>query len=198
MIIKAIPTRYKGYHFRSMSEARWAVFMDYMGIEWGYEVQGFETPWGPYLPDFCARGECGDVWIEVKGPHPSLEEQFKLAHIVQAVGWKPVDLGFGPTSRFGLMVWGLSNRLSLAPCYPPYDSAEHGGLSEAYEDDEPFYDFCYGNPHPRIPELDKPYGGWLELLLGCGLVNRRVRASKVQKAVYTARSARFDRGQTPT
>jgi hypothetical protein len=33
--IVAIPTRYKGYHFRSRLEARWAVFFDALGIKWG-------------------------------------------------------------------------------------------------------------------------------------------------------------------
>lgn len=36
--IKPIQTRYKGYHFRSRLEARWAVFFDALGIAWKYEV----------------------------------------------------------------------------------------------------------------------------------------------------------------
>jgi hypothetical protein len=35
-----IPTRYKGYHFRSRLEARWAVFFDALGLRWQYEVEG--------------------------------------------------------------------------------------------------------------------------------------------------------------
>lgn len=52
--IKAIPTRYKGYHFRSRLEARWAVFFNVIGAKWEYEVEGYENGSGVrYLPDFC-------------------------------------------------------------------------------------------------------------------------------------------------
>ena len=40
--IKAIETMYKGYHFRSRLEARWAVFFDTLGIPWKYENEGYE------------------------------------------------------------------------------------------------------------------------------------------------------------
>ena len=66
MSIKAINTRYKGCHFRSRLEARWAVFFDYVGVKWLYEPQGFTLPSGDnYLPDFYLPDI--DVWIEVKG-----------------------------------------------------------------------------------------------------------------------------------
>lgn len=50
--ICAIETTYKGYRFRSRLEARWAVFFDALEIPWEYEVQGYSTPLGNYLPDF--------------------------------------------------------------------------------------------------------------------------------------------------
>ena len=51
--MKAIETIYKGYRFRSRLEARWAVFFDALGIDWQYEVEGFELDNGEwYLPDF--------------------------------------------------------------------------------------------------------------------------------------------------
>lgn len=51
--IKPIQTRYKGYHFRSRLEARWAVLFDALGIEWEYEPEGFDLgDLGYYLPDF--------------------------------------------------------------------------------------------------------------------------------------------------
>lgn len=73
--IKAIQTRYKGYHFRSRLEARWAVFFEVLGVKWEYEPQGFELPDGTrYLPDFRVvfRDETV-VWYEVKpsGDPPS-------------------------------------------------------------------------------------------------------------------------------
>lgn len=47
-----IPTRYKGYHFRSRLEARWAVFFDRLALGWEYEPQGYVLDGTPYLPDF--------------------------------------------------------------------------------------------------------------------------------------------------
>lgn len=53
MDIKPIQTHYNGFRFRSRLEARWAVFFDAAGIEYDYEVEGFESEEGKrYLPDF--------------------------------------------------------------------------------------------------------------------------------------------------
>jgi hypothetical protein len=53
--IRPIPTRYKGCHFRSRLEARWAVLLDALGARWEYETEGYETPYGLYLPDFIVH-----------------------------------------------------------------------------------------------------------------------------------------------
>lgn len=53
MSIQPIQTYYNGYHFRSRTEARWAVFFDAMGIRYEYEVEGYTLSDGTrYLPDF--------------------------------------------------------------------------------------------------------------------------------------------------
>jgi hypothetical protein len=41
-MVRPIETEYKGFRFRGRLEARWAVFFDAAGIEWQYEVEGFE------------------------------------------------------------------------------------------------------------------------------------------------------------
>jgi len=51
-VIKAIETRYAGYHFRSRLEARWAVFFDSLKIKYRYEPEGFKFDGECYLPDF--------------------------------------------------------------------------------------------------------------------------------------------------
>ena len=51
-MVKAIETRWRGWRFRSRLEARWAVFLDRLNLQWEFEPQGFMTPLGPYLPDF--------------------------------------------------------------------------------------------------------------------------------------------------
>lgn len=90
--IKAIETFYKGYHFRSRLEARWAVFFDTLGISWKYEVEGFEVEINAYeseaenrpslkkrryLPDFFLPTHSGTgVYVEVKGNKNALKENW--------------------------------------------------------------------------------------------------------------------------
>lgn len=62
--MRAIETHYAGCRFRSRLEARWAVFFDTLGVEWQYELEGFETDAGPYLPDFWLPEF--HKWVEVK------------------------------------------------------------------------------------------------------------------------------------
>lgn len=70
--LRAIETRYAGYHFRSRLEARWAVFFDALGIRWEYEPQGYEFPNGRrYLPDFLLT-DCG-TFIEVRGDNARVD-----------------------------------------------------------------------------------------------------------------------------
>jgi hypothetical protein len=65
-VIKAIETIYKGYRFRSRTEARWAVYFDEYGTKWQYEVQGFQLPSGWYLPDFYVGVLAGEIFVEIK------------------------------------------------------------------------------------------------------------------------------------
>lgn len=67
--IKAIETKYKGCAFRSRLEARYAVLFDALGIKWEYEPEGFVLEDGTwYLPDFWLPKFNGPegLWVEVK------------------------------------------------------------------------------------------------------------------------------------
>lgn len=65
-----IPTKYKGYTFRSRLEARWAVYFDLIGITWEYEPEGYKLRNGVwYLPDFYLHQL--DTFVEIK-PMPVL------------------------------------------------------------------------------------------------------------------------------
>ncbi len=83
--MKAIPTKFDGYQFRSRTEARWHMFFTKSRLSTEYEigthrVTGPSSPWGYYDPDFIAYGipiatyrnaiasryTIEDVWIEVK------------------------------------------------------------------------------------------------------------------------------------
>lgn len=89
-MIKAIETRYKGYRFRSRLEARWAVWLDALGIRWQYETEGFDLGDGiRYLPDFWLQSidnrpwikgmpPFAGYWLEIKPVPMSEEEEKKL------------------------------------------------------------------------------------------------------------------------
>lgn len=90
---KAIETRYAGHRFRSRLEARWAVFMDTLGVKYEYEPQGFELTIDPYfdgprtvryLPDFWLPDL--QAYMEVKGPEPSTEERCKAEALAMGTG----------------------------------------------------------------------------------------------------------------
>jgi hypothetical protein len=91
-MIKAIETKYNGYHFRSRLEARWAVFFDSLNEPWEYEVEGFELESGRYLPDFwLPRLGC---WLEIKGQSPTKHEQ-QLCYELAWATEKPVAIAWG-------------------------------------------------------------------------------------------------------
>ena len=63
MTIKPIETLYRGHYFRSKAEARFAVFLDCLGVKWEYEPQGFDLGNGlKYLPDFKIYNV--EIWDE--------------------------------------------------------------------------------------------------------------------------------------
>ena len=62
--IKAIQTEYNGFLFRSRTEARWAVFFDAIGINYRYELEGYDLSESGYLPDFYLPDY--KVWVEIK------------------------------------------------------------------------------------------------------------------------------------
>ena len=77
-MIMPLETFYHGVYFRSKTEARFAVFLDCLGIKWEYEPQGFDLGNGlKYLPDFKIYNVStyhGNgfitydyMWVEVKG-----------------------------------------------------------------------------------------------------------------------------------
>jgi hypothetical protein len=71
-MIQPIQTFFDGYHFRSRTEARFAVMWRALGWPYQFEMQGFALKRGPFLPDFYLD-DCA-VFFEVKGIMPSDQE----------------------------------------------------------------------------------------------------------------------------
>ncbi len=95
--IKAIETSYKGYRFRSRLEARWAVFLDTLGVKWEYEKEGYdlgEAGW--YLPDFWLP-ELG-AFLEIKPNADTSTENFNKFSALCSVAPIIVSTG-GPNDQ---------------------------------------------------------------------------------------------------
>lgn len=82
MVLKAIETHYSGYHFRSRTEARWAVYFDTLKIKYEYEKEGYDLgKLGWYLPDFWLPQV--NMFAEVKGKKFTKKEYEKCLELVK-------------------------------------------------------------------------------------------------------------------
>jgi hypothetical protein len=88
-MIKPIETVYKGYRFRSRTEARWAIFFDWREVAWEYEREGYDLGGTYYLPDFWLSTI--NMWAEVKPDEFTPEERRKCELLCCHTG-KPVLL----------------------------------------------------------------------------------------------------------
>jgi len=97
-VMKAIPTEYNGYTFRSRLEARWAVFFDALSIEYEYENEGYDLDGVRYLPDFWLPRL--DLWVEVKGERlkSGSDDEEKIKRLVYDSGI-PARLGYDESMR---------------------------------------------------------------------------------------------------
>src|SRR5260221_6233304 len=113
MMIKPIETRYKGYRFRSRLEARWAIFLDAIGINYRYEYDSYCLDGICYLPDFklCPKW-CGIGWIEIKPGWPTIKECDKAIRLC---------LGMKKLVCFLIddVWWDAHSALIYIPLYPP-------------------------------------------------------------------------------
>ncbi|NBU45782.1 MAG: hypothetical protein EBS37_17235 [Betaproteobacteria bacterium] len=83
--IAPLATRYNGVLFKSMLEARWAMYFDLVRVEWRYEDEGYRLPSGPYLPDFWLPDL--DMHAEVKPDKGfSLQEITKCHDLFEMTG----------------------------------------------------------------------------------------------------------------
>lgn len=101
----AMEALYSGKVFRSRLEARWAILMDLLEINWDYEPSHYQV--GPhlwYLPDFYLPEH--ETWLEVKGA--AFMDAGSMAKVLASVaGPMPVPLREAPyTASRRLMLGG--------------------------------------------------------------------------------------------
>lgn len=161
--MKAIETYYKGYHFRSRLEARWAKYFDVMGFEYLYEHEGFDLDSaGYYLPDFYLPHV--DMWAEVKPKEFTTEEYEKLKGLALF------------TQRPALMLVGVPDRKA----YEALHACTHNK-----ETDIVTYEYILSNYHDYYRDEHRFYGApaedevyWTEF-------------DDVMDGILAAKSARF-------
>lgn len=91
-MIQALPATFSGVRFRSRTEARWAVFMTELGVEWSYEHEAFALPSGNYLPDFwlptistgsALKSKTEGLFVEIRGTDSDDSRLPDLAQVTQ-------------------------------------------------------------------------------------------------------------------
>jgi hypothetical protein len=213
--IKAIETFYKGYHFRSRLEARWAVFFDTLGIQWKYEDQGFEREmydYGDhgevkvvkverYLPDFYLphRFREGGIYVEVKGDTNALKKDWHRYSQMHDYGGILPHFNDSYGKRHGLLLLSEIPEASTSKVYLHPILQHYKGLCKSYA----FFDgadiaIVRDEPLTRMLGISPVHG------LDCEEDNwdidtRQVHAGRyypqVEKAYAAARAARFEHGQ---
>ena len=214
--IKAIETVYKGCHFRSRLEARWAVFFENMGYEWKYENEGFESRNGyepeetlRYLPDFELikrdwKGEIKKRWfVEVKGDLSYFLQNWKrLAEMHDFGGILPDFSNSGLHYNTGLIV--LSEVPDVSSDGVPFHPIimHYKGVMKGYGLFKPSgfhpYKTVYDDPVRGLIGLDETSG--LEIgPSGWDMSTKSIHFGRewpdVMSAYRAARQSRFEHGR---
>jgi hypothetical protein len=186
--ITPVQTRYKGYHFRSRLEARWAVLFDNLPMisSWEYEPETFNLgEAGLYLPDFklLYGSSKSPLWIEVKPDLKSIPQK----------NWEKI-VAFGDQHDMLILDGPPDLRMYLDP-FLALEREERDGakpefrkpyvLDEKAEDKRRFGTCLVGkNWGPWVYEGHE----FIEYSMGRGFMDDYV------SAVNAARSARFEWG----
>jgi len=197
--IKAIETSYKGYHFRSRLEARWAVFFDNMGIKWEYEPEGFTKNEIKYLPDFLITLPTNlKYYCEIKSENYSIGDDYKVGC------YSKYDLYYdivNDTKIPMIFLNGIPKPKGYTRIY--YFGKDHVGLQHCFIAD--FKDYInyvddywmqYCIPNITNGSLDMPF--FYDDTDEKNNVERRLRkhfGRKYLKAYNASRSARFEYGE---
>lgn len=102
-MVKAIDTIYNGYKFRSRLEARWAVYLDTIGISYEYEKEGYDLDGVLYLPDFWLPQV--NMFAEVKAEQLTEAELHKVKLLVEATKKACILLVGLPAEQSYPIVW---------------------------------------------------------------------------------------------
>lgn len=106
---KGLEAQYSGRIFRSRLEARWAILLDLLDINWDFEPSHYQV--GPalwYLPDFYLPEH--ELWLEVKGP-VFMDAQSMAKCIASVAGPMPLPIREAPYTQAERLLIGGPIRL---------------------------------------------------------------------------------------
>jgi hypothetical protein len=172
--IEPVDTFYRTIRFRSRLEARWAVFLDDMEIDFAYELDPVKLGTRFYLPDFYLPHL--DIFAEVK---PTICDSADLDRIY----------AFAKTGmRGGILL------LSGSPTFTPYPFYYNSIVDSTPE-------LIITNALLDVFYKRRWYSTEHRLYLDCRYEDFRCEdqfTERYVEAVEYANGARFDRGQSPT
>lgn len=183
---KAIETRYKGFRFRSRTEARWAVFFDAMGYEWQYELEGYELSEGWYLPDFWLPQF--NVFAEVKGVEFTEHEDELAWSLADEVA--PVLKLVGPPECKPYRGWEDWEGVVVGNSED--EDGEEILLTEPIESV-----FAFGIDVRHVEKSGPGHSMFGDFLYSWTEFPGFPFSDKCRRAVASARSARFEHGESP-
>lgn len=206
-MIGILPTEWNGITYRSRTEARWAVFFDYLGYKHHYEREGFALDGKLcYLPDFWL--DDFDLWVEVKPSNYTDENQknkflagprLKAASLSSAQQKKILFLlggpGFNPKTKvpffstelimgFAHETWGMNGEYMTKH----FDALEDCALPKPDRDYLETLDLHRVDDRRELVKIvERFFGGAFSLdqykyrLTNCGFFNEDGGITKLQK-----------------
>lgn len=200
--MKAIETHYKGYRFRSRLEARWCVFFDAQGIVWEYEKEGYNLGGaGWYLPDFWLPQV--KMWAEVKPDQFMPQELERCWALMDATGYEVILLEGMPDFRSYFCCAANGERIFVNTRTGETSHETDGGFPGGDFDLEiPWDDVIVSNGYLFDEHRFYRNTGaqdWPEPMRWqpSEYTGDHADADDYARAVYAARAARFEHGETP-
>lgn len=181
--LKPIETLAYGYRFRSRLEARWAVAFTTARIEWQYEPEGFDLgEAGYYLPDFWLPQV--KMWAEVK-PTMLSDDELQKANALAIQSRFACLLLIGPPAQAAY--WAID------PFGWPTEYATGNGLYGSVVRASDFAPFSCEEYHLTESRFYSGTGAWPHEFPMPAEYD-----DYMHPAIYAARSARFEHGESPS
>lgn len=198
--IKPIETPYKGFLFRSRLEARWAVFMDVLGLKWKYENDGYDIEGIKYLPDFFVNHPIGiegwGFWVEIK-PTPLNDKEIEFFDNVARVTGHHTFVVTGQPWHEEHLIYYFENYRHRVPKEVPFLIGKLAEIHDGSKVDQAAKYLGYQCNNWYVTKVYDHSNLEMTDFAGHNGIDHRKPSGTLAKAFRAARSARFEHGQSP-